>query len=34
MESVLLDLDSYLVKSYNTLQATIAINAIDSQQTD
>lgn len=33
-ESVLLDLDPLVVRSYNAMQATIAINAIDSQRTD
>ncbi|KXN91423.1 DNA repair protein rad5 [Leucoagaricus sp. SymC.cos] len=33
-ESILLDLDPVVAKSYNALQATIAINAIDSERTD
>lgn len=33
-ESILLDLDPIVMKSYNAMQATIAINAIDSQRTD
>ncbi|KAI0784409.1 SNF2 family N-terminal domain-containing protein [Abortiporus biennis] len=33
-ETVLLDLDVYGVKTYNVMQAVIAINAIDSERTD
>ncbi|KAI0929045.1 hypothetical protein AcW2_004861 [Taiwanofungus camphoratus] len=33
-EIVLLDLDFYALKTYNVMQATIAINAVDSERTD
>lgn len=33
-ETVLLDLDPYAVKTYNVMQAAVAINAIDSERVD
>ena len=33
-ETVLLDLDPYAVKTYNVIQAQVAVNAIDSERKD
>ena len=33
-EIILLDLDPYGVKTYNVMQASVAINAIDSERVD
>ena len=33
-ETILLDMDHYAVKTYNLIQATIAVNAIDSERKD
>ncbi len=33
-DTILLDMDSYAVKTYNLIQATIALNAVDSERRD